>query len=190
MTLPEKIAAAAITRADAAIPTPRLTALVRWCAVEAWRALEIVLAGDLLLSRLDRTVDSTVRSGVEPLLRICGYPSLQAAPLAALRAARRDHRLDPPRFGLGAVIAAIPSAGGASTLSISPGDIAGAFKDYPALSTVLSFGEHRELVVDAARVLYRRRSHDDVELSRWAVPASETTERESALDAFRHFSYK
>src|SRR5688572_32819268 len=94
MTALSALAAAVFTPPPEGTIPPQLEAAVRRACAGAWRAVEVVLAGDVLRGRLGKTRDTYVRDAVDAVLGLYGSVAVRPEPLAELRAARTAGVLD------------------------------------------------------------------------------------------------
>ena len=182
MTALSALASAAIVPpADGTIP-PALEAAVRQACAGAWRALEVVLAGDVLRGRLAKTRDTYVRDGAAALLDLFGNTGVRPEALAALRAARQDGVLD-GALDLDAIVATLRAEGVAAAARTASASLRRALADHRDLDAVLGEPEIGSLLVDAARAVFRNAARD-VELARWAIGPTGIPGRDRALTAF------
>jgi hypothetical protein len=192
MTAIAALATATIVRPDGGSVPPTLERAVRSACAGAWRAVEIVLAGDDLRGRLARAGDPHVRAGTEAVVGMFGR-ELAARPdaLAQLRAARAAGVLDGSldmaalaascgRFGDAPVVA----AGRRRVRALAIEALRRALVEHRELVAVIGDSAVASLLVDAARALYRNAVRTDRDLARWAVPPTGTTSREQALTIF------
>lgn len=181
MTALTALAAATIAPPEGVAPTPVLEAAIREACAGAWRAVEVVLAGDVLRGRLGKTRDAIVRDAVEGLLALHGTVGIRADALASLRAAREAGALD-GELDLEKVLADIRVHGAVVVGRAAVGTIRKHLAGYRDLEVVLE-GDLAILLVDAARAIFRTRARDP-ELARWAIGPTGSPARDRALSAF------
>lgn len=181
MTALAALAAAAIVPPEGVAPPPSFEAAIREACAGAWRAVEVVLAGDVLRGRLGKTRDAIVRDAVEALLAIHGNAPIRADALASLRAARDAGELD-GALDLDAVIAEVRAQGAVAIGRAAVAAVRDALADYRDLEQVL-VDDLAMLLVDAARAIFRTRARDP-ELARWAIGPTGSPGRDRALSAF------
>ncbi len=182
MTALTALAAATIAPPEGVVPTPVLEAAIREACAGAWRAVEVVLGGDVLRGRLGKTRDAIVRDAVEGLLALYGNAGIRADALASLRAAREAGALDGP-LDLGASIPELRVQGAVAIGRTAVTAIRSALAGYRELEAVLADGELASLLLDAARAIFRTRARDP-ELARWAIGPTGSPARDRALSAF------
>src|SRR5258706_4766823 len=175
------LATAIIARPPRAAPPPTLEAGLRYACSGAWRAVEIVLAGQLLKNRLARSTDRRVKAGVEAILAVFGSTSpVRGDALAALRGARDAGRLDGD-LDINQIVARCSPAGAQvsdafhvealqGTLAQSDGALAAEVGD-PMLAALL---------LDTARTLFLTTARRDATLAHWAIPQVPDAARERA----------
>jgi hypothetical protein len=182
MTAVAALAAAAFVPPDDAPIPPALESAIRLACAGAWRAVEVVLAGDVLRGRLSKTRDAIVRDAVEGVLGLHGKTGIRADALASLRAAREAGVLDGP-FDLASTIAAIRQQGVAVVGRAAVAGIRRELVEYRELEQVLADTELASLLLDAARAIFRGLARDP-ELTRWAIGPTGSPGRDRALAAF------
>lgn len=181
MTALTALAAATIAPPEGIAPTPVIEAAIREACAGAWRAVEVVLAGDVLRGRLGKTRDAIVRDAVEGLLALHGKAPIRAEALASLRAAREAGALE-GALELETVIADIRVQGAVVVGRAAVAAIRKHLAGYRDLEVVLE-GDLATLLVDAARAIFRTRARDP-ELARWAIGPTGSPARDRALSAF------
>jgi hypothetical protein len=164
------LATAIIWRPPRMAPPPALEAALRHACAGAWRALEIMLAGDVLRSRLGRTSDRRIKASVEAVLALLG-PSAprRTEALTALRAARDAHRLDGD-LDVTALVTRCAPAGTLLTIANHVEALQGALASDPALAAELGDPLLAALVLGIARELLHHAVRDDASLAPWAIP--------------------
>ena len=177
MTALTALAAATIAPPEGVAPTSVIEAAIREACAGAWRAVEVVLAGDVLRGRLGKTRDAIVRDAVEGLLALHGKVGIRADALAALRAAREAGALG-GALELETVIAEIRVQGAVVVGRAAVAAIRKHLAGYRDLEVVLE-GDLATLLVDAARAIFRTRARDP-ELARWAIGPTGSPARDRA----------
>jgi hypothetical protein len=190
MTAIAALAMATVARPDGPVPAT-LEAVVRTACAGAWRAIEVVFAGDALRARLQRTSDARVRDGALAVLDMFGTElATRTDALTELRAARRAGALDGPldmtalaagcaRAGDTTVVAAGRRRVRAQAIEKLKSELAGHRALAAAVDSAMA-----ALLVDAARALFRHAVRDDKDLARWAVAPTGTNTRDRALTTF------
>jgi len=182
MTALSALAAAAFSPpSEGAIPAGLDDALRVACR-GAWRAVEVVLAGDVLRNRLGKTRDSIVRDAVEGVLGLFAHPGLRPEALAALRAARDAGELDGD-LDLQPIVATVRRDGAVTAGRNAIGLIRQSLTDYRDLETALADLELGTLLIDASRALFRATATDP-SLAPWAIGPTGSPRRDHALAAF------
>ncbi len=161
--------------------------MVRAACTGAWRALEIVLAGDAL-----RVTDdpAPLRAGAEAVRRLFeGDLALRGDALGELRAGR-----DALTGGLdmNALVSSCGRVGDAPAVAagrrrvrtLAIDTLRKLVGDRRALAAALRDSATVALLVDAARAAFRHAARADRELARWAVSPTGTTSRDQALTVF------
>jgi len=182
MTALAALAAAAVAPPETAPVPAGLEAAIREACAGAWRAVEVVLAGDMLRGRLGKTRDAIVRDAVESVLALHGNAGLRADALTALHEARDAGELD-GALDLAAVIAETRSRGAVAVGRAAVTTIRRDLASYHALEKALADAELASLLVDAARAIFRALAHDP-ELAPWAIGPTGSPGRDRALAAF------
>ncbi len=167
---------------DASIP-PELERALAFACAGAWRALEAVLAGDVLRARVSRTVDDRVRTGVEALFALFPATPLRADALAALRHARQGGALDGALDVEVLVASCEPAASAPVMATRAITELRNALQDRP-LDRVLAEPLLAELLVDAARALFRHAARLAPVLEPWAIASAGHPARDHAFSAF------
>ncbi|MBA2543995.1 MAG: toll/interleukin-1 receptor domain-containing protein, partial [Deltaproteobacteria bacterium] len=182
MTALTALAAAAFAPPDdVAIPAELEPALRLACA-GAWRAVEVVLAGDVLRGRIAKTRDAIVRDAVELVLALHGNVGIRVDALTALRDARDEGELDGP-LDLPAVIAGIRQHGAVAAGRGAIAVIRRELAHRRELEQALADAELASLLVDTARAILRTLARDP-DLARWAIGPTGSPARDRALAAF------
>src|SRR5512138_3187821 len=167
MTALSALAAAAISPPPEGAVPPALEGILREACVGAWRAVEVVLAGDVLRGRLSKTRDSIVRDAVDGVLGLFGAPPVRPEALAALRAAREAGELDGP-LDVEAIVAATRREGAAAVGRGAVSTIRRALVDRLDLDAALGDHELASLLIDTARAIVRALARAP-ELASWAI---------------------
>ena len=153
------LAAAVVARPDGEVPA-NLGSTVRDTCSHAWRAIEILLAGDVFAGRL-RKLDARVRAGVEAILSTIG-PAPQPSAFAVVHAARTEGLLD-LALDVSALVSHCSPAGDRerqAACADKAADRAGHLVGDPVLA---------RLVVELARWLFSHAARGDQALARWAI---------------------
>ncbi len=182
MTALSALAAAAFSpRPEGPLP-PELEPTIRTACAGAWRAVEVVLAGELLHNRLSRTQDPLVRDGVEAVLALAGMPPNRAAALADLRAARDAGELDGP-IDVEAIVDAARQAGVVAAKHQAIEHLHHQLGSRRELASALGELELGTLLIDTARAVFRTLARDP-SLAPWAIGPTSSHQRDRALAAF------
>ena len=197
MTAIAALATATVARPDGPVPAT-LEPVLRAACASAWRAIEVVFAGEALRARLGRTSDARVRDGALAVLGLFGTEvATRSEALTELRAARGAGVLDGP-LDMTALAASCARAG--DTTVVAAGrrrvraqaieKLKGELVSYRALAAAVGDSAIAAVLVDVARALFRYAVRDDKDLARWAVAPTGTNTRESALTAFAELAAK
>jgi hypothetical protein len=181
------LAAAAIVPPEGEAIPPELEAVVKHACAGAWRAVEVVLAGEVLRGRLGRTRDTYVRDGASALLDLFGKIAVRPEALASLRAARDAGALG-GELDIGAVVANVRASGAAAVARTAVASLRKALVEYRELEGVLVEPDIASLLVDTARAVFRHGSRGS-ELARWAIGPTGIPGRDQALAAFSELAH-